>query len=596
MLARYASSSDDDGDERDSGKASMLGQTSASSSAFATAVGVSSQGPLLNANLAVAASASSLALVAASSRPTEGSSESNTDAGRKATANAQYAVSGSGIQAPEVPPPPPRLAAHQRSHARQVAMVSTYGFKEAMHQNNYNNPSSTILRTLAPIGPPRSHIGEPKRKRRKGRRRSDINSSTAASSDVGNELMNGPWAPVAEQAKVPEPDYLDHIESAANAQPSPSGLSSSSKPQSSATDPHDGDGRTKAERTALRLARVTSSVFHGASERDYQGRPWCARPRGINPDEEHDCFVPKKVIRTLDSHEKGVWDVALAPKYGHILLSASTDKTVKAWNFRTDPEDYTNMRTYYGHKEAVKSVRYSGDGASFVTASFDRTIKVWDIETGTCTGSFSNGSIPSQALFSEREPTVVLSACKNRCVMQYDLRSGEMVQEYNYHLDAVNSVTFYDEGNRFMSTSDDKKILLWDYNTPTPHKYIAEPHMHSMPTATLSPDSAHIAGQCMDNTIRVYSTQGRFSLAKNKEFKGHIVSGYACQVAFSPNGRFLASGDEAGQLWFWDWLRCRRIKALRGHSNGPCIALKWHPLRPSCLVSCGWDGKIKIWD
>ena len=52
-----------------------------------------------------------------------------------------------------------------------------------------------------------------------------------------------------------------------------------------------------------------------------------------------------------------------------------------------------------------------------------------------CTASFSNGSIPNQALFSQREPRVVLSACKNRRVMQYDLRSGEMVQEYNYHLD-----------------------------------------------------------------------------------------------------------------------------------------------------------------
>ena len=48
--------------------------------------------------------------------------------------------------------------------------------------------------------------------------------------------------------------------------------------------------------------------------------------------------------------------------------------------------------------------------------------------------------------------------------------------------------------------------------------------------------------------IRIYSTQGRFTLAKNREFKGHVVSGYACQIAFSPNGRFLASGDEGGLL------------------------------------------------
>ncbi len=588
LLARYASS----GDESDGGGAAC------------------NSSPVLprvaNANLAVVAAASDGVTGSMALTLVEGEVEKASSSAPSATANAQYALVGSGVRAPEVPPPPPRLASHQRSHAKQVAMVSTFGFREAMHRSDHDGiHASAAARAHVHIGPPRSDSGQPKRKRRRGRKgRSnamDINSSSAAQNALGDEMTNGPWAPVAEQTKVPEPAFVDRNSDTGDASSSLSSSSSSSSSASSKNshDSHlkkDGDGKTAAERTMQRLARETSSVFHGTAERDYQGRPWCSRPRGINPDEEHDCFVPKTVVRTLTGHDKGVWDVAFAPQYGHLLLSASTDKTVKAWNFRDDPEDYTNMRTYYGHTEAVKSVRFSGDGASFVTASFDRTIRVWDAETGTCTGSFSNGSIPNQALFSQREPTVVLSACKNRRVMQYDLRSGEMVQEYNYHLDAVNSVTFYDDGNRFMSTSDDKKILLWDYNTPTPHKYIAEPHMHSMPAATLSPDGAHIAGQCMDNAIRVYSTQGRFSLAKNREFKGHVVSGYACQIAFSPNGRFLASGDEGGQLWFWDWVRCRKIKTLRGHTGGPCISLKWHPLRPSCVVSCGWDGKIKIWD
>ena len=126
---------------------------------------------------------------------------------------------------------------------------------------------------------------------------------------------------------------------------------------------------------------------------------------------------------------------ALALQYGHLLLSASTDKTVKAWNFRQDPEDYMNMRTYYGHTEAVKSVRYSGDGASFITASFDPDYKGVGCGNRGLHRIVQQRSIPNQALFSQREPRVVLSACKNPKVMQYDLRSGEMVQEYNYHLD-----------------------------------------------------------------------------------------------------------------------------------------------------------------
>ena len=67
--------------------------------------------------------------------------------------------------------------------------------------------------------------------------------------------------------------------------------------------------------------------------------------------------------------------------------------------------------------------------------------------------------------------------------------SGEIVQEYDQHLGPVNTITFVDENRRFVTTSDDKTIRAWDYDIPVVIKYIAEPHMHSMPAVTLHPSS-----------------------------------------------------------------------------------------------------------
>lgn len=46
---------------------------------------------------------------------------------------------------------------------------------------------------------------------------------------------------------------------------------------------------------------------------------------------------------------------------------------------------------------------------------------------------------------------------------QWDIRSGEVVQEYDRHLGAVNTITFVDENRRFVSTSDDKSLRVWEW-------------------------------------------------------------------------------------------------------------------------------------
>jgi pre-mRNA-processing factor 17 len=77
----------------------------------------------------------------------------------------------------------------------------------------------------------------------------------------------------------------------------------------------------------------------------------------------------------------------------------------------------------------------------------------------------------------------------NRLGIQYDMNSGEITQEYDQHLGPVNTITFVDENRRFVTTSDDKTIRAWDFDIPVVIKYIAEPHMHSMPAVTLHPSS-----------------------------------------------------------------------------------------------------------
>eukprot|EP01039_Chlorochromonas_danica_P005347 gene5347-5883_t len=339
-----------------------------------------------------------------------------------------------------------------------------------------------------------------------------------------------------------------------------------------------------------------TSTFHGDSEKDFQGRSWMSVPQGIHPDEdgsEHDCYLPKKCVHRLAGHSKGVQCIEFYPKTGHLLLSASMDGKCKIWDAQSD---FRCLRSYSGHSEGVRSVEMSPDGKTFLSSGFDRIIRHWDIETGQAKSSLTNRKMSYCVRHSPIDPDLFLAAASDNRIYQWDLRNGEMVQEYNYHLQPCNTVTFVDGGRKFVSTSDDKKVLVWDFGIPVPIKYIAEPEMHSVPSVTLHPSGSYLAGQSMDNTIVVYTAGERVKQVKKKTFRGHNNSGYACQIGFSPNGKFLISGDGLGQLYAWDWKTGRVFRKFHAHDNGPCMGAQWHPLHPNRIATCGWDGFVKIWE
>ena len=71
-----------------------------------------------------------------------------------------------------------------------------------------------------------------------------------------------------------------------------------------------------------------------------------------------------------------------------------------------------------------------------------------------------------QVKFYPNDNNIFLCAASDNRIYQWDCRTGNICQEYNYHLQACNTVTFFDEGRKFISTGDDKKMLIWEYDIP----------------------------------------------------------------------------------------------------------------------------------
>jgi len=97
----------------------------------------------------------------------------------------------------------------------------------------------------------------------------------------------------------------------------------------------------------------------------------------------------------------------------------------------------------------------------------------------------------------------------------------------------------------------------------------------------------------MDNQILVYSTDN-FRQNRKKRFAGHSVAGYACQIGFSPDGKWISSGDSSGNVVFWDWKTGRIKSRLKAHDK-VVIAHEWLPHETSKVITASWDGLIKLW-
>lgn len=72
-------------------------------------------------------------------------------------------------------------------------------------------------------------------------------------------------------------------------------------------------------------------------------------------------------------------------------------------------------------------------------------MKLWDTETGKCLNKFTTGKTPHVVRINPSVPHEFLVGMSDKKILQYDTRSGEMVQEYDHHLGPVNTITFCDE-------------------------------------------------------------------------------------------------------------------------------------------------------
>ncbi|AUX42963.1 WD repeat-containing protein [Sorangium cellulosum] len=216
-------------------------------------------------------------------------------------------------------------------------------------------------------------------------------------------------------------------------------------------------------------------------------------------------------------------------------------------------------RTLYGHTYELSGCAISPDGQRIVSASLDRTLKVWDLGTGQILSTLRGHSDQVMACAIAPDGQRIVSASDDGALKLWDLTTGQLLWTIRGHSGRISSCVFSPDGERIASTSHDGKLKIW--NSAKGQLVSTFRCRQTVNSCAISPDGKRIVAAC-GNNLKVWDFDAGQRLFT---IQGHSGSVNSC--AISPDGRRIVSASDDGTLKVWDMATGKALSTVRSNSR-----------------------------
>jgi WD40 repeat protein len=244
------------------------------------------------------------------------------------------------------------------------------------------------------------------------------------------------------------------------------------------------------------------------------------------------------------------------------------------------------------HPSAITSLALSADGRRALTGMKDGAIWLWDVEGGTLLRRCQGPKEPITCLAFSPDGKRWLSGDKQGIVVQWDTESGREIHRYEGHRDAIEALLVPKNSKAVWLLSvgggADATLRRWDPEkcVEVEQRRLSKTTAHLYAAAIASDGKSVACGYA--TTVRLWDSSGK-ELAKLDGHKGRVLC-----MAFSPDGKFVASGSKDKTVRIWDVAGKREHRIHEGHKGAvTSVSFSADGQR---LLSGGDDHTVRLWD
>lgn len=296
--------------------------------------------------------------------------------------------------------------------------------------------------------------------------------------------------------------------------------------------------------------------------------------------------LPKSFKSELIGHKAAIYVVKYS-KDGLYCFSGSQDKSIKLWN----PSKNLLIKSYDTiHSQDVLDVSISSDNSKLISAGGDKQVNHIDILTGNVIRRFYGHTDRINTVSMNKIETVIVSGSYDCSVRIWDLKSTnrEPIQVLSQAKDSISKVFVLND--KIISASVDGCIRIYDIRMGVIQTDNIESPINGM---DISPDEKFLLVSCMDDSIKLFDIDNGETL---KIYKGlHESRNYAMTVKFSIDNDYIMTSSENNNVVFYNLLDPEKNYSLKAHTK-PCTCVDANPINSGSIVSCGFDGRIILWD